>query len=125
MSIKKEGASAKAPVPTKNIKLASAYQKLSPEAREKAIERIAKRRADMPKIYWASYDRAVSGKSLRAAINSFCLECCMWERGEVRRCTSPACPLYAVRPYQGSSKNTSERPDFAPESEKSEDKGNG
>lgn len=54
-------------------------------------EAIQKRRADMPKVYRSSYDKAVSGKSLRAAVNSFCLECCMWEREEVRRCTlSPA-----------------------------------
>ncbi len=88
-------------------------------------EKIAERRADMPKVYRSSYDKAVSGKSLRAAVNSFCLECCMWEREEVRRCTSLACPLYAVRPYQRSSKKASEGPDFGAESKNSGNEGNG
>ena len=88
-------------------------------------EAIQKRRADMPKVYRSSYDKAVSGKSLRAAVNSFCLECCMWEREEVRRCTSLACPLYAVRPYQRSSKNASEGSDFGAESKNSGNEGIG
>jgi hypothetical protein len=102
MSIGKEKAatSAKDTAPTNNTKLPAAYQKLSPEAREKAIERIAKRRADMPNVYRGIYDRAVSGKSLRSAVNSFCLECVMWQRKEVRLCTSLACPLWPYRNYQ-------------------------
>ena len=76
-------------------------------------EKIAKRRADMPEIYRANYDRAIGG-SLRAAINAQCLECVQWERVEVRLCTSLACPLYGVRPYQGSSKTPSEGPDSGP-----------
>lgn len=63
-------------------------------------ERIAKRRADMPKIYRANYDKAVSGKSLRACINAFCLEYVQWQRVEVRKCPSTPCPLYPYRPYQ-------------------------
>ena len=55
---------------------------------------------DMPRIYRATYRKAMSGKSLRAAVNSFCLECVGWQREEVRLCTSPACPLYPYRPYQ-------------------------
>lgn len=88
-------------------------------------EKIAKHRADMPKIYRATYDRAVSGKSLRACINAFCSECTQWQRVEVRLCTSLACPLYAVRPYQGSSNNPSDESDFAPESKNSENGDNG
>jgi len=63
---------------------------------------IEKRRADMPKAYRANYDKAVSGASLRAAINAQCIECVCWQREEVRLCTSLACPLWAVRPYQDS-----------------------
>ncbi len=88
-------------------------------------EKIAERRADTPKVYRASYDRAVLGRSLRAAINSFCLECCMWEREEVRRCTSSACALWSYRPYQGSSKNASEGSDFGAESKNSGNEGIG
>ena len=67
---------------------------------EKAKQRIAKRRADMPKIYRANYDKAVSGNSLRAAINAQCLECVQWQRVEVRLCPSTPCPLWPYRPYQ-------------------------
>ena len=86
-------------------------------------KRIDKRRADMPKVYRATYDKAMTGKSLRSAINAFCLECVMWQREEVRLCTSVACPLWLYRPYQdatvnsqGISKNASEGSDFAPDS---------
>lgn len=59
----------------------------------------------MPCAYRATYDRAVRGKSLRAAINSFCLECTYSQIPEIRDCTDLACPLYAVRPYQESPQN--------------------
>lgn len=66
----------------------------------KRAEATTQRRSDMPKLYRAIYDRAVRGRSLRACINSFCLECVSWQRREIAVCTSLACPLYAVRPYQ-------------------------
>ncbi len=61
---------------------------------------MAERRAQIPRAYRATYDRAVEGRSLRAAINAFCLECVCWRRKEVALCTDVACPLYAGRPYQ-------------------------
>jgi len=67
---------------------------------DKRQAQIAERRAQMPRAYRATYNRAVKGKSLRAAINAQCLECVCWQRDEVRNCTDLACPLYAVRPYQ-------------------------
>lgn len=87
----------------------------------KKAERIAKRRADMPQIYRGQYDRAMQGKSLRAAINAFCLECVQWQRVEVRKCPSTPCPLYLYRPYKtdptvSGSNLPSEGPDSAPES---------
>ncbi len=63
-------------------------------------EKIAKRRADMPKIYRGVYDQALSGKSRKAAVHSFCLECMGWQRKGVELCTSPECPLFGYRPYQ-------------------------
>jgi len=63
-------------------------------------EQIAKRRKQISRLYKPVYDRAVKGRSLRAAINAQCLECVGWQRNEVRDCTDLACPLYAVRPYQ-------------------------
>ena len=62
--------------------------------------RIGERRAQMPRSYRATYDKAVSGKSLRAAVNSFCLECVCWQIEEIRNCTDLGCPLFAIRPYQ-------------------------
>jgi len=61
---------------------------------------MAVRRAQMPRSYRTTYDKAVSGRSLRASINSFCLECVCWQIEEIRNCTDLVCPLYAVRPYQ-------------------------
>ena len=97
------------------------------DIQEQRREKIAERRADMPKIYRATYDKAVSGKSLRAAVNSFCAQCCMWQREEVRLCTSLECELWPYRPYRDKakrrSKNTSEEANFGPESKSSEQGG--
>lgn len=71
---------------------------MSPERQKQ----IAERRAQMPLKYRATYDKAVFGKSLRAAVNAQCLECVMWVSKEVTLCTDLACPLYAVRPYRNS-----------------------
>lgn len=67
---------------------------------EKWKKKIIERRAQMPRSYRATYERAVKGRSLRAAINAQCLECVCWITKEVRLCTDLACSLYAVRPYQ-------------------------
>jgi len=61
---------------------------------------IARRRADMPKVHRHNYDKAVSGKSMKAATKAFCLECVQWQKEEVRLCSSLACPLYPYRPYK-------------------------
>lgn len=73
------------------------YERPKPKTQEQLI---AERRADMPRKYRPVYDKAVGGRSLRAAINAFCLECNGWEYKEVRNCTCLECPLNAVRPYQ-------------------------
>ncbi len=86
-------------------------------------ERIAKRRADMPKAYRKNYDRAMSGQSRRAAMHAFCLECCQWERVEVRICTSYACPLYPYRPYTDA-QDAPDGQDIGAESSISENSGN-
>ena len=69
---------------------------------DKRKEKIAERRSQMPRKYRQLYDRAVAGKSLRAAINAQCLECVCWQSREVTICTDLACPLYTVRPYRNS-----------------------
>ncbi len=67
------------------------------EARAQAVE---VRLAQMPQSCQGLYKRAVTGKSLRACIKAQCLECVAWQRVEVTLCTSLACPLYPVRPFQ-------------------------
>jgi hypothetical protein len=67
-------------------------------ARRSSIER---RLCQMPNHCRRVYLRAVGGRSPRAAIKSFCLECVGWQRSEVRRCTALACPLWPYRPGHG------------------------
>jgi len=61
-------------------------------------EQIAQRREQMPRGYRGIYDRAMSGKSRKAAMRAFCLECVGWQIHEVFSCTDTACPLYPYRP---------------------------
>jgi hypothetical protein len=49
--------------------------------------------------YQKQYIKAIATKSLRAAINSKCLDCCCWQRTEVQKCPAFECPLYNLRPY--------------------------
>jgi hypothetical protein len=79
--------------------LPTPYQNLSPEARGEAEKRIIQRRVDMPRSYRRTYDRALSGNSLRAAVKAQCLECMGWQREEVRVCTAYPCPLWPYRDY--------------------------
>ncbi len=53
---------------------------------------------DIPPKYRAMYKRAMSGKSRKAAMRIFCLECFGYSEMEVSLCTDPNCPLY---PYRG------------------------
>ena len=78
------------------------------EINKKRKKMIMDRRSQMPRAYRRNYDKAVDGKSLRAAINASCLECVCWQRREVTLCTSLDCPLYAVHPYQKSNKHGSD-----------------
>jgi hypothetical protein len=65
-------------------------------------QQIEQRRENIPRKYRRLYDRAVSGKSLRASINCQCLDCCDWISSEVILCSDLGCPLFAVRPYRSS-----------------------
>ena len=61
--------------------------------------RIAKRRGSMPGRFRKMYDKAMNGRSRRAAIFAKCYECLGWEVGRETDCTSPECPLYRYRPF--------------------------
>ena len=67
--------------------------------------RVAAKMAQIPKVYREKYKKAMTGKSLRAAVDSFCVECTAYQREEVKLCTSPSCPLYPYRPYKETSKS--------------------
>jgi hypothetical protein len=86
-------------------------------------EKIAQHRAQIPRIHQANYDKAMRGRSMKAAIKAFCLECVCWQKEEVRLCTSFACPLYNYRPYKNDSKEVDNRTGLGAES-KSSGKGN-
>lgn len=48
--------------------------------------------------YLNTFRRAFGGKSLRAAVNAFCVECMGYEASSICDCTAPACPLFPYRP---------------------------
>ncbi len=72
-----------------------------PESKE---QRIAVWRENIPDVFHGSYrkqyDKAISRQSMRAAINSKCLDCMCWQQAEVKRCDIVTCPLHPYRPYQ-------------------------
>jgi len=76
--------------------------------RSDITERIAKQRADMPKQYRRVYDIAMTGKSLRSAVNSQCIQCMGYVFDEVKLCVSPQCPLFLYRPVRGISYGVSD-----------------
>ena len=73
-------------------------------------EAMQQRVRHMPKLYRPTYRTAMQGRSRRAAIRAFCLECCGWQRGEVRDGTDVGCPLHPYRPDYGESQSCDNRP---------------
>ena len=82
-------------------------------------DKIQNRRSFIPKAFRGIYDRAVSGSSLRAAVNAQCLECVCWSTQAIRDCSDVGCPLHAVRPYQTISQDGREGQDMDQESKNS------
>jgi hypothetical protein len=52
---------------------------------------------EIPLKYKCMYDKAMSGKSRKAAMRCHCLMCVGWQPAEVTRCTAKSCPLYPYR----------------------------
>ena len=67
-------------------------------------ERIQQRSDQMPMSCRRTYKKAVGKKSMRAALDSSCLECVGYQREEIKACTDLACPLWSYRPYSVSEK---------------------
>ena len=61
-------------------------------------EQIEERQEGIPKMYRGIYERAMNGKSRKAAMHAFCLECCCWQIKEVHQCSDCGCPLYPYKP---------------------------
>jgi len=51
----------------------------------------------IPNKYKVLYIKALRGKSRKAAIRSFCLECVCYIEKEVINCTDKGCSLYPYR----------------------------
>ena len=52
---------------------------------------------DVPLKFRPMYERAMSGRSRKAAIRCHCLMCVGWLEREVELCTARNCPLYPYR----------------------------
>jgi hypothetical protein len=90
------GACAKTSSPKTNIYIRNDCNKSKPKKSSpnpNHNEKIAERRLQMPKVHRTNYDRAMRGRSPKAAIKAHCLECVCWQKEEVRLCSSPACAL--------------------------------
>ena len=83
-------------------------------------EKIAKHRADMPRQFRKVYDIAMSGRSLRAAVNSHCIECMGYVFSEVKLCCSSQCNFFLYRPLRGVSYGVHDVAQNEPESTNSE-----
>ena len=73
--------------------------------RDSLNARVLKFFDDLPvSIRWAWYLNFTGRKSSFFAIKLKCLDCCCWERIEVKNCTLETCPLHRHRPYQDKDK---------------------
>jgi len=54
----------------------------------------------IPKVYRATYLKAIQGKSPRAGIKAKCQNCTNFQRNVIKHCTDPTCSLLPYRPYQ-------------------------
>jgi len=55
----------------------------------------------VPQKHQIATRRALLGQITRStAIRVKCLQCCGYQREEIKECTVVTCALYAVRPYQ-------------------------
>jgi len=69
--------------------------------RDEVFEIRRRHRANIPDLHNGAYrrlwDRAISGRDLRAAIRGKCQDCMAWQVPEIKICTCVACPLFPYR----------------------------
>lgn len=86
------------PIPT----AATAHQGEFPDAkRARMLQLVSQDRRKALPVFQAAY----KGKSLRAAVDGKCLECCWLQIIAIRECNATECPLWVVRPYQPETKS--------------------
>ncbi len=57
----------------------------------------------VPERFQKVFKKAYEKKSMRAAVNSKCLDCTCFQVKEIRDCSVHGCPLWKYRPYQNKS----------------------
>lgn len=66
-------------------------------------DRVTRYLNEAPASQKSILSKALAGTaSPRAAIKARCLQCCNYDRGEVRYCQSITCALHRYRPFQES-----------------------
>ncbi len=83
--------------------IASEVARSQAKSEERVLhERVKQKLEGMPPRYRGKFTKAISGRSVKAAVHSYCAECVGWEdvAHEVRNCTVPDCPFRPWRPYQ-------------------------
>jgi hypothetical protein len=68
------------------------------------LEVLRKWRKNIPDLFRGAFrrtwDRAVSKKSMRAAVDAKCQDCMNWQISEIKQCDIITCPLWQYRPLQ-------------------------
>lgn len=71
-------------------------------------ETLRRWRKNIPNLHNGSFrrtwDKAVTKKSMRAAVNAKCQDCMNWQQSEIRHCSVITCPLWQYRPNQDKEK---------------------
>ena len=103
------------PVKHRSILMSDLKYRLSPEKRAEARRQTeqeisdyigrggqnSKYLQDTPKPFQSLvYKQITGGKSPTKAIKLKCLDCCSWQKEEVKSCGSWDCPLHDYRPYK-------------------------
>lgn len=65
----------------------------------------------VPPMYRGIFERVYEGQPGHALqVHAKCLDCCCYQRIDVKLCPATACPLWAIRPYQQADFETSSPP---------------
>ena len=68
----------------------------------------------VPEKHRTATQRVLLGQVARAtAVKIKCLQCCNYDRNEVRNCAVITCALHPVRPYNGRNSEAADEPEAA------------